>query len=175
MKLWTTEAGFRVAGIMRWPAGISGGQTVQHAVSALDFIPTFCELAETEVLEDLELDGEGFLPALENKPITRDNPLIWAYYNAINEHRVAMRSDQWKVLAKLDFPKLQNGHSGNINEVRAAQLSDVQVYDIANDIGEVTNLSGKHQQLKEELTNKLTNAYNDLVEGSHVWELVHTQ
>ena len=172
MKLWTTEAGFRVAGIMRWPAKIESKQTVQHAVSALDFLPTFCELAEAEIPEDLELDGASFLPALENRPIKRNKPLIWAYYNAINEHRVAMRSDQWKVLAKMNLPKLQNVHTGNINEVRAAQLSDIQIYNIEDDIGEVSNLSGGHQQLKEELTNKLTKAYNDLVAGSHVWEPV---
>ena len=170
MKLWTTEAGFRVAGIMRWPNRIEGDQTVKHPVSALDFLPTFCELAGAPIPESLELDGANFLSALENKPIQRDKPLIWAYYNAINEHRVAMRSDRWKVLAKVDLPKMQNLHSNNIDQVRAAQLSDIQIYDLKNDIAEVSDLSAKHGNLKEVLTDELIAAYNDLLNDSHIWE-----
>lgn len=46
MKLWTTEAGFRVAGIMRWPAGIQAGQLVHHPVSSLDFYLLFASWPE---------------------------------------------------------------------------------------------------------------------------------
>ncbi len=173
-KLWTTEAGFRVAGIMRWPARMKGGKTIKNPVSALDFLPTFCELADAEIPEFLELDGTSFLPALEDLPIQREKPLIWAYYNAINEHRVAMRSGRWKVLAKLDLPKMQNLHSGNIEQVKMAQLSDIQIYDLENDIAEVSDLSDKYKNLKEVLTNELTTAYNDLLDDSHIWEPVQT-
>ncbi len=157
---------------MQWPSGIESGQTSHHPVSALDFLPTFCDLAQAKIPEDLELDGTNFLPALKNLPVQRDKPLIWAYYNAINEHRVAMRSDRWKVLAKVDIPKMQNLHSNNIEQVRAAQLSDIQIFDLKNDIAEVSDLSGKHGNLKNVLTDELTRAYNDLLDGSHIWEPV---
>jgi arylsulfatase A len=49
MKLWTTEAGFRVAGIMHWPERIKPGQVSGQTVSALDFLPTFCDLADAKV------------------------------------------------------------------------------------------------------------------------------
>ena len=90
MKLWTTEAGFRVAGIMRWPEEIESGQTSDQVVSALDFLPTFCALAELDLPENHELDGMNFLPALSGKKIKRKKPLVWAYYNALNDHRIAM-------------------------------------------------------------------------------------
>ena len=41
MKLWTTEAGFRVAGIMHWPARIKAEQVSSRPVSALDSFPPF--------------------------------------------------------------------------------------------------------------------------------------
>ena len=81
-----------------------------------------------------------------------------------------MRSDRWKVLAKVDLPKIQNLHSNNIEQVRAAQLSDIQIYDLKNDIAEVSDLSAKHGNLKEVLTDELTAAYNDLLNGSYIWE-----
>ena len=84
MKLWTTEAGFRVAGIMYWPSEISPGQISNQPVSALDFLPTFCEVAGKELPENIAFDGTSFLPAIQGKKINRDKPLIWAYYNSLN-------------------------------------------------------------------------------------------
>lgn len=169
MKLWTTEAGFRVAGIMRWPGKIKAGQTVDHAVSALDFLPTFCDLAGTEPPRYLELDGANFLPALENKPIDRNKPLVWAYYNAINEHRVAMRDGQWKVLARLDLPKIQNLHTGNFESVLSAKLKDFEIYDLSKDIGETHNLAGKNKKLTAELTQKMELNYKALLNSYPAW------
>ncbi len=172
MKLWTTDAGFRVAGIMRWPARIDAGQTVHHPVSALDFLPTFCQLAGADVPTDLDLDGVSFLPALENKRIRRTKPLLWAYYNALNEHRVAMRHGKWKVLAKLDLPeKFQNLTTKNFATIKAAQFIDYEVYDMARDIGESKNLLENNPNSKSRLRKKLKMFYQALLEDSHLWEV----
>jgi arylsulfatase A len=169
MKLWTTDAGFRVAGIMRWPENIKPGQTVSHPISALDLLPTFCNLADVKPPINLELDGANFMSALENKPIKRTKPLVWAYYNAINEHRVAMRDGKWKVLARLDLPKIQNLHTGNFESVTTAQLSDFEIYDMTKDLGETNNLAGKNKKLSASLTNKLKRSYKALLNSSYVW------
>ena len=87
MKLHTHDAGFRVAGIMSWPSNIEPEQTVSVPVSSLDFLPTFCRLAKATVPTDLEIDGADFGPALKGEPISRSKPLVWAYFNAINEAR----------------------------------------------------------------------------------------
>ena len=71
MKLWTTEAGFRVAGIMRWPSRIRPGAVVDQPVSSLDFLPTFCRLAGAELPVDLALDGTSFEPLLDGEPLSR--------------------------------------------------------------------------------------------------------
>jgi arylsulfatase A len=173
MKLWTTDAGFRVNGIMRWPARIKAGQTVKHPVSALDFLPTFCELAKTKPPDDLALDGASFLPALDNKPIAREKPLVWAYYNAINQERVAMRDGDWKVLAKIDSGKMgkfTNLHSGNVAKVKAAKLTDIEIYKISDDINESKNLAKSHPEKLAELQKRLETHYAELLENSHVWE-----
>jgi arylsulfatase A len=171
MKLWTTDAGFRVAGIMRWPAKIKAGQTVNHPVSALDFLPTFCELARTKPPSDLVLDGTSFLPALENKPIDRKKPLVWVYYAALNQRRVAMRDGDWKVLARLDLNKLQSVSNHNAAQVKAATLSDFQIFNISDDIGESQDLSASHPEKLSELKQRLTIHYRELVNDSHVWDI----
>lgn len=171
MKLWTTDAGFRVAGIMRWPAGIKQGQTVSHPVSALDFLPTFCELANTTPPSDLVLDGTSFLPALENKPIKREKPLVWVYYRAINERRVAMRDGDWKVLAKLSLNKFKTVDERNAELVKAATLSDFQIFKITDDIGESQDLSASHPEKLSELKQRLELHYRELLNDSHVWSV----
>ena len=169
MKLWTTEAGFRVAGIMHWPARIKAGQVSDRPVSALDFLPTFCELAETKPPKDLALDGTSFLPALEGKPLQRKKPLVWVYYNALNNRRVAMRDGDWKVLAKLNIGKYNTVHSGNADQVKGATLSDFQVFDLSQDIGEGKDLAKANPAKLAELKKRLETHYRELVEGSHVW------
>ena len=171
MKLWTTEAGFRVAGIMRWPAGIAAGQLSAQSISALDFLPTFCQLAGKNPPEELQLDGTNFLPALKGKKIKRPKPLLWVYYNALNEHRVAMRHGQWKVLAKLDLErKYTNLYDQNIAAVKAAQFIDFEIYDLSKDAGETNNLLQSNPKKKRSLINKLKQQYLELLEHSFVWK-----
>jgi arylsulfatase A len=176
MKLHTHDAGFRVAGIMNWPNKIKAGQTIDTPVSSLDFLPTFCHLAGTSPPNDMALDGANFLPALEGKPIDRKNPLVWAYFNALNEARVAMRDGRWKVLAKLTkeggggIPKLPNITTNTFPIVRDARLVDFQVYDVGSDIGEEVNLAKSRPELTKELGIRLQERYRELVSNSHVWE-----
>jgi len=170
MKLWTTDAGFRVCGMMRWPDKIKVGQVVDHPVSSLDFLPTFCELAGAQPPANLDLDGTSFLPALENKKPYREKPLLWIFYNALNERRVAMRDGDWKVLAKLDIKQVRNITKENEAEVKAASISDIQIFKITEDVGESNDLAASVPEKLAELSGRLKEHYQDLLDGSHVWE-----
>ncbi|MCM8525507.1 MAG: sulfatase-like hydrolase/transferase [Lentisphaeraceae bacterium] len=171
MKLWTTDAGFRVAGIVRWPKGISKpDQVVDHPVSALDFLPTFCSLVGAEIPDNLELDGADFRPALDNKPIVRQKPLVWAYYNALNGHQLAMRDGDWKVIAKLSIKKFQNLHAGNVEAVKSAKVSEIEIYKITDDIAESKKLNDKYPEKLSELKKKLEAEYQKLLSDSHIWK-----
>jgi arylsulfatase A len=172
MKLWTTEAGFRVCGIMHWPARLTAGQTIHHPVSALDFLPTFCALAKTKLPADLALDGANFLAVLDNKPVIREKPLLWAYYAAINPQRVAMRDEDWKVLATLNHGTLKKTASvttKNAAQIRAATLTDIEIYKITDDQSESKNLASENPEKLAELTKRMKAEYADLLDGSHVW------
>ncbi len=172
MKLWTTEAGFRVAGIARWPGVIKEGQVIDTPVSSLDFLPTFCHLAGANVPGDLQLDGAVMAPTFQNKPLTRPKPLIWCYYNALNEHRVAMRQGVWKVLAKLnggELPRFSNVNTKNVVEARGAKLTDIEIYRLSDDLAETHNRAETNPKALARLTTQLELAYRELVRDSMVW------
>jgi arylsulfatase A len=173
MKLWTSDAGFRVAGIAKWPDRIKPGQISRHPVSALDLLPTFCKLAGAKVPVTLNLDGAVCLSAFDGQPVKRTKPLIWAYYNAINQHRVAMRDGDGKILAKLNggsLRKMTNISAGNVKQVWAAKLTDFELFDMATDIGERKNLAKENPKTLAELRGKLEKHYAELKSDSHVWK-----
>lgn len=169
MKLWTTDAGFRVAGIMRWPARIAAGQVVRQPVSSLDFLPTFCELAGTTPPADLELDGTSFLPALKGGAIPREKPLLWAYYAALNERQIAMRDGDWKLLARVDIPIARTIDRSNEAQIKAATLTNFQLFNVVEDVGERNDLAASHPAKLAELTKRLKVRYQELLNDSHVW------
>jgi arylsulfatase A len=173
MKLHTHDAGFHVVGIMNWPGTIPARQVVRTPVSSLDFLPTFCRLAETPLPEDLKVDGADFRPAWKGGEIERSKPLVWAYFNAINEARVAMRDGRWKVLARLDggkITRLQNVTTETVTLLSEAPLTDWEVYDLETDPAEKVNLAMSRPDLTLRLSAKLDSEYRELVTHSHVWQ-----
>ena len=168
MKLHTTDAGFRVCGIASWPAEIEAGTIEDRVFSSLDLMPTLCGLAAAK-LPDRELDGIDWARMAEDPDAKRDSPLVWAYYNALNERRVAMRIGDFKVLAKLDgLGKLQNVHEGNHDLVRSSELTDFQIFNVQDDIDEDDDLSGSLPYAPR-LKQRLIREYERLLAGSHVW------
>lgn len=175
MKLHTTEAGFRVPGIMSWKGHLPEdmiGSTNNTPISSLDLLPTFCELAQLTIPQEPELDGISIKSLLLGNNVSRKKPLVWAYYNAINDARVAMRYGQWKVLAKLNegaVKKLTNLTAESLPLVKDAKLTNIEIYDLSVDVSEQNNLSGKNKKLTRELASLLQQEYQKLVEDSHVW------
>lgn len=128
MKLYITEAGYRVPGIVCWPGRILPGSVSAEPVCSLDLLPTVCALAGIEPPRDRALDGANILPLFEGKPIRRPHPLYWQYDFAISRPwEISLRDGPWKLLA--------NG-----------ALDQFQLYDLSDDIGERINLTGQHPE-----------------------------
>ena len=175
MKLWTTEGGFRVAGLARWPGVIPPGLVSDEVVSALDLMPTICNLAGVRLPEGHALDGTDARLALLGRPLRREKPLLWCYYRGLNERRVALRDGRWKLLARLvdaeggTLKPANNVHAGNIEAVRSARLDDVQLYDLEADLGETRDLAAERPEVLARLRPRLEAAYAELVADSPVW------
>ncbi|MGB1924933.1 MAG: sulfatase-like hydrolase/transferase, partial [Rubripirellula sp.] len=175
MKLHTTEAGFRVPGIIAWKNNIPDvliGTTNTTPISSLDLLPTVCDLAGIPLPAESKLDGTSITSILQGKTFRREKPLVWAYYNAINEARVAMRHQQWKVLARLNggsTPKLTNITKESFQILRNAKLTDIEVYDLLHDQAEEKNLASDNQELTRSLEILLQKEYEALLGDSYAW------
>ncbi|RJE73976.1 sulfatase-like hydrolase/transferase [Reichenbachiella sp. MSK19-1] len=173
-KLWTTDGGFKVPGIVYWMGGETYNGESDAVVSALDLMPTFCKLAGAE-LPDRTLDGQSLTNFLKTGKMEREKPLLWAFYNALNDRVVAMRDGDWKLMARLQYdtaylPKIKNVYPGNVDSVKNAELVDFELYNLTEDENEWKDLSADRPEQLDSMKVILNKEYQALLEGSHVWE-----
>lgn len=174
MKLWTTEAGVRVPGILRWPARVEGGRVIDDPVSALDLLPTFSGLAGVETPDGLALDGGDLTQLLTGEGPAPGRSLFWFFYDAINEQRAALRSGPWKLLASLEsgdepLPRLSNITEANAGLVRDARLTNFSLYRLTEDIGEAEDVSGAYPEVLQRLSRELESLHRELAGSMHFW------
>ncbi len=172
-KLWTNEGGVHVSGVMKWYGKDTFTGETDAVVSALDYLPSFCQLAGVE-LPERELDGESMLSLFEGGDFVRTKPLLWVFYNAENEQVVSMRDGDWKILCNLqsegeNLPKIFNIYSGNYDLVKNAEMTNFSLYNLREDRNETTDLSTTNKKQLKIMQKLLKERYDNLVAGSHVW------
>jgi arylsulfatase len=104
------EGGFRVPGMLRWPAKIKSGQVSNEIMAHLDWVPTImAAVGEADIKEKLlkghkaagknfkvHLDGENFLPYLTGK--TKTGPRDDYFYFDDGGQLIGLRFNKWKVV-----------------------------------------------------------------------------
>jgi N-acetylgalactosamine-6-sulfatase len=106
------EGGIGVPFIARWPGKIAAGKVDKDSlISAVDLLPTFCELAGVTLPEDYRPDGVSQVSALFGNGISaRSKPIFWKMQSPwpIQKTRpyhwvsYAVVHDNWKLLTNRD-------------------------------------------------------------------------
>ena len=167
MKLWMYEGGYRVPGIAVFPQTITPGQVSRVPVGAIDFFQTFCAVAEIELPGDRVHDGTSLLPLFQGEHLQRSKPLFWYYINALGQPRVSMRDGDWKLLATLRGnprpPQGMGAHSADwFAHIKTASLDRFELYNLANDHREQTNLADKELEWLEEMKQKMQSLFDEV-------------
>ncbi len=125
------EGGIGVPFIARWPGKIAAGKVDEASlISAVDLLPTFCELAGVKLPADYDADGVSVVDVLKGEPMKkRQKPLFWKFGSrwpaqaSKPNHWVswAVVHGQWKLVANRD-------------------LSHVELFDITHDVTESNDL-----------------------------------
>jgi len=94
------EGGIGVPFIARWPGKIPAGKVDKsNFLSAVDLLPTFCELGGLTLPVDYRPDGVSQVSALMGKEKgTREKPLFWRM-----SHGYAIVHQQWKLVSNRKF------------------------------------------------------------------------
>ena len=137
------EGGIGVPFIARWPGKIAAGKIDRTSIlSAVDLLPTFCELAGATLPGEYKPDGISQVKTLMgNGQQSRGNPLFWKMQSrwpiqkARPHHWVsyAIVHKQWKLLTNRDgsYSELYDLvadplEKNNVSEAETATVSDLQ-------------------------------------------------
>jgi len=129
------EGGYRVPCIVRWPGKVPAGRVSDAIFATIDFLPTFANLAGFRVPDDRVIDGIDQTGLLLGK--TDQGRETFLYGNN------GIRAGRWKYL-KAKHHVYPFAVDKNREEVE-------ELYDLAADIGETTNLAEKHPEELERL------------------------
>jgi len=134
------EGGIRVPLIVKFPGVVPAGTTCAEPSISYDFYPTFVAAAGGELPETQTIDGLSLLPLFAD-PTTKlpRDALHWHYPHYHHDRPAsAIRERDWKLIEYLDG-------SG-----------DIEIYHLASDLGEKTNLveqrAGRVADLKKKLS-----------------------
>ena len=169
-SLW--EGGIRVPGIVRWPGKTKAGTVSDEPVCGVDFLPTVCAVTGLQPPRDRVIDGASWLPVLENGKVERKTPLYWHFNRAFGGPKVAMRIDDWKILATLDKTPPERGNDiteQSERDFKEALLKDFMLFNLRNDIGEKNDLAGTEPAKLAEMKTLLEAKYAEVQAASPMW------
>jgi len=174
MKLTLYEGGYRVPGIMRWPARIRPGQLSREPICGVDLMPTLCAITGLKPPAGRVLDGASILPALDGKPVERRVPLHWHYYNALDRPKASMRAGDWKIAGIPDKPCPRSSGSGfdpkqDMDFIKKAKLAGFELYNLRQDLGETTDLSAKEPRRLKQMRDQLVELHTQVQTEAPVW------
>ena len=92
------EGGLRVPCLVRYPGVVASGTESDAVASAIDWYPTFAELANIEHSPS-DLDGESILPILQGRTPKNHRPIVWStgsHAELGRESWHAVRDGKWK-------------------------------------------------------------------------------
>ena len=127
------EGGHRVPFIVRWPGKVKPASESAQLVCLTDFYATVADIAGAKIPGTVAEDSVSFLPALLGQPSARDTLVS----HSISGH-FAIRHGSMKLCLTPGSGGWSDPRPGN---PAAAKLPPLQLYDLAADRGETTNLA----------------------------------
>ncbi len=125
------EGGIRAPLLARWPGKIKPHSTSNLVSAHWDMLPTFCELAGAPI--PAGIDGISMVATLTGNGRQREHQyLYWEFYERGGKR--AVRFGDWKAVQL------------NVNKDPHAAI---ELYNLATDIGETTDVAQEHAELIE--------------------------
>ena len=152
----TLEGGVREPTIAWWPGRIEAGRSSDGIGGTTDVLPTFVSLAGGKVRSDVPIDGVDLSPLLLGQ--TEQSPRSeWYYYQGTQLK--AVRSGPWKLA--IASQSLGMGIKERPEDLRQSG----RLYNLHEEIGEVTNVAGEHSDVVERLTKLADKMIADIGSG----------
>ncbi|WP_076551375.1 sulfatase family protein [Maribacter ulvicola] len=136
-KTETWEGGFRVPGIISWPAKITPNVVSDEVVTTMDLLPTFSKIVHGNVVKERSYDGRDLSAYLYDTTINiEDSPF---YYYGVDGVVEAVRLGKWKL------------HVSKNKRHSTDEKFPLSLYNLEKDVGETINKAEDYPEIVEKL------------------------
>lgn len=138
-KGWLYEGGVRVPTIIRAPGVTTANTTTDAPMVSMDFFPTMLELAGLPLAPKLHADGESLVSQLRGEKPSETRTFYWHYphyHGSTWTPGASIRDGDWKL-------------------IEFYETDEVELFDLAKDPGEQTDLSESKPEVTTRLREKL--------------------
>ncbi len=140
------EGGVRGCAFVNWPGRVPAGAHVKEPIHTVDWYPTLVTLAGGSLEQKLPLDGrDAWATITKGAPSPHDAILC-----VQSPERAAVRMGDWKLLMNASAADSEESPGGGEKPKAkgkgrkgATQSEHLELYNVAADIGETTNLASK--------------------------------
>ncbi|MHC4887775.1 MAG: sulfatase family protein [Planctomycetota bacterium] len=139
------DGGTRVPFLLRWPGRVSPGESAA-LVCQHDFQASFAKLVGVELAADEAPDSEDVLEALIGNDTVGRGELV----TEGRQGTTLFRRDDWVYIPPHDGPALLT----NTN-IESGLAPEAQLYNLSQDIGQITNVAGDHPERITEMASRL--------------------
>lgn len=135
------EGGVRGCAFANWPVKIPAGQRIKEPMHVVDWYPTLVKLAEGSLDQKLPIDGMDVWPMLTTQAASPHNAILSVH----SPTKAAVRMGDWKLISQAPSVNAPARAARAKTRVKNRQqgAETIQLYNLATDIGEATNLAEK--------------------------------
>jgi arylsulfatase len=148
------EGGTRVPCIMRWPGKIPKGADTMDMLMTIDLFPTIANRVGA-TLPSHRIDGLDVWPLISRQPgATNPHDGYWFYYETNQLQAVVSGDGRWKLQLPHTYRTMAGqppGHDGTPGPYRDRKIEAAELYDLAGDIGEATDVAARHPEVLKRL------------------------
>lgn len=153
------EGGTRVPFFIRWPGNFSEGKKVDVMLNHFDIMPTLADIANIDISDIPNLDGESFLSHLKRDSVSSGDRLRFFHQGRwpLNPENVSDQegAERWVGTVENSNPDSSRYKNFAVRSERYRFVSNSELYDLYEDPGESRNIASEHP----ELVNQMRGAY----------------
>ena len=138
-KAWMFEGGTRVPCLVRWPGKIKPGTVSDEFLTSMEIFPMLAAAAGAEPPQGIKLDGFDMLPVLAGEMESPREEMFWE-----------RRGDRAARVGNYKWVESERGNG---------------LVDLANDIGETTDLSAEKPEILKLLKQRFANWKREMAEA----------
>lgn len=139
-KAETYEGGIRVVSLLRWPAKVAAGSTLDQMMTVMDVFPTLAAAASIETKNTWKFDGINMWSAIERSEKVERTGFVYfgAEIPLYGSFNFTAFDDQWKLVQWLEQ---------DLTEIRINN----ELFNIRNDPGEYHDLAEQYPDRVQEM------------------------